>query len=266
MKRAYLLPVLAALSAGIYLLNKRAKTCGATPAEATRTLPGDELIPRPAFISTHATTIDAPPEAVWPWLIQMGYYRAGWYTENDYWWDRLSNRYLRFLVRREAERSGYGHRQQPSAFEIVPEWQQLRVGEEILDGPPGSAYFTVAELEPERALVLYSDTHLRFLFPAWVHRTLPVDIGGDFTWVFVLAPRADGRTRLLIRTRSTVKPWWYRAFAAVFLPAPGAALEMAMLENVKQRVESASAEAAPASCGAPPGRQSVPARFLDEFV
>jgi hypothetical protein len=55
---------------------------GATPAEAAASLPGDALLPRAQYKSTRAITINAPPEAVWPWLVQVGCQRAGFYS-ND---------------------------------------------------------------------------------------------------------------------------------------------------------------------------------------
>jgi hypothetical protein len=54
--------------------------CRATPEEVRRTLPGDEVIPHPISSQTHAITIDVPPDKVWPWLVQMGCGRAGWYS------------------------------------------------------------------------------------------------------------------------------------------------------------------------------------------
>ena len=56
------------------------RTWGHDPEEAARSLPGDELVPTPTAIDTRGITIDAPPEAVWPWLVQMGFDRGGWYT------------------------------------------------------------------------------------------------------------------------------------------------------------------------------------------
>ena len=53
---------------------------GATDAEVAGHMPGDELVPRASFAATRAITIDAPPELVWPWIVQMGYRRAGFYT------------------------------------------------------------------------------------------------------------------------------------------------------------------------------------------
>ncbi len=51
---------------------------GATDEEAHRSMPGDDLVPKPDIAFTRAITINAPPQAVWPWLVQMGYRRAGW--------------------------------------------------------------------------------------------------------------------------------------------------------------------------------------------
>jgi hypothetical protein len=53
------------------------QTYGSTPEERRKPLPGDDIVPNPQVVTNHATTIDAPPEAVWPWLVQMGWHR-GW--------------------------------------------------------------------------------------------------------------------------------------------------------------------------------------------
>jgi hypothetical protein len=79
---------------------------GATDAEVAAAMPGDELVPVPSFSATRAITIDAPPDAVWPWLVQVGFGRAGWYS-----YDLFDN----------AAR--------PSAERILPEYQQPRVGD-----------------------------------------------------------------------------------------------------------------------------------------
>ena len=84
---------------------------GATDEESARAMPGDELLPdaRPA---TRAITVAAPPEAIWPWLVQLGYGRAGWYS-----YDWIDNDFKR------------------SADRILPEHQHLDVGDEILMMP-----------------------------------------------------------------------------------------------------------------------------------
>ena len=61
-------------------------TCFANAVERHRPLRADRLVPDAIFRSTHAITIDAPPEQVWPWIAQMGAGRAGWYS-----WDLIDN-------------------------------------------------------------------------------------------------------------------------------------------------------------------------------
>jgi hypothetical protein len=70
----------------------------------------------------HAVTIDASAEEIWPWLVQMGHYRAGFYADPS-WWDKYSDKYLRSLSRKDAEESGYGFREVPSDERIIPEFQ-----------------------------------------------------------------------------------------------------------------------------------------------
>ena len=110
------------------------RTWGVDLAEAAKPLPGDDLVPTPSAIETRGITIDAPPEAVWPWLVQMGYGRAGWYS-----YDQLDTR-------------------GKSADTIVPAWQALEVGAVMPFSPDGG--FAVRVVEPGRALVLSVDTEL----------------------------------------------------------------------------------------------------------
>ena len=81
------------------------KHWGVDPAEAERALPGDDLVPEPTAFDTRGLTIAAPPSAVWPWLVQMGYGRAGWYS-----YDAVDT-------------------SRKSVVEIHPEWQSLAVGD-----------------------------------------------------------------------------------------------------------------------------------------
>jgi hypothetical protein len=88
------------------LSRRRHLRWGATDAEVAGAMPGDELVAEPSFNATRAITIDAPPEAVWPWLVQIGYGRAGFYS-----YDLFDN----------AAR--------PSAERILPEYQEPKVGD-----------------------------------------------------------------------------------------------------------------------------------------
>jgi hypothetical protein len=69
---------------------------GATDAEVAAPMPGDELVPSAPFWATRAVTIDAPPSEVWPWLVQVGFGRAGFYSYD--WADNLGRRSARVLL------------------------------------------------------------------------------------------------------------------------------------------------------------------------
>lgn len=103
---------------------------GATADEVRRPMPGDELVPHPMLCATRGITVDAPPSAVWPWLVQMGgYTRAGWYS-----YDRFDNAGV------------------PSAHRVIPELQDLQVGDVMLTSRHEG--FVVRGIDPGRALVL----------------------------------------------------------------------------------------------------------------
>ena len=167
------------------------RTWGVDPVDAARPLPGDDLVPTPTAIDTRGISIDAPPDAIWPWLVQMGFGRAGWYS-----YDQMDLR-------------------GKSADRIMPEWQKLEVGDVMPNSPDGG--FAVRLVEPGRALVLYSDTALvteqaaaaaslgRLDMPAGlaasgvILRQTPQEFAAS--WTFALEPLEGGRTRLVERFR-----------------------------------------------------------------
>jgi menaquinone-dependent protoporphyrinogen IX oxidase/uncharacterized protein YndB with AHSA1/START domain len=164
------------------------RTWGATYAEAARSLPGDELVPDADAQVTMAITIDAPPERVWPWLVQMGVDRAGLYTHT---W--LENGVMHLGVR--------------NAGAIRPEWQHLKVGDHIWFVP--ECYPTpqfgprVVTIEPNRHLVCAMGDE-------------PGQPIGS--WQFALEPQGEG-TRLLFRTRgSATRPRALKVFDLVVDP------------------------------------------------
>jgi hypothetical protein len=112
------------------------RVSGLTPAEVARALPGDELVPAARVVMDRGLDLSAPPEQVWPWLIQLGKGRAGWYLP----------RWLEYLVpaRRRAAR------------EVRVELQSLQVGDTIPDYGPGEPTFRVELLDRPRAVVYSS--------------------------------------------------------------------------------------------------------------
>jgi hypothetical protein len=177
----------------------------------------------------HAVTIEAPVAAAWPWLVQMGYGRAGWYT--DAWWYRQVDRYL-------------WHVETPRPDRIVPEWQRLAVGTIGHDGPPGTASFTVTMLDPPRPLALYSTTHATVWLPHALRENPRVGLHGELSWVFVLHELPPARTRLLLRTRVAVGLALYRGIATMLLPPADLFVARMMLLHIRQRVERAAARRA----------------------
>jgi len=110
------------------------QTWGIEPADTTRELPGDTIVPEPTISDTRSVTIDASADQVWPWLPQMGFGRAGWYS-----YDKLDN-------------SG------GSVRHIMPEYQAIKTGDVVPTFPGGG--FRVESLEPGKSMVLYLDSDI----------------------------------------------------------------------------------------------------------
>jgi hypothetical protein len=196
---------------------------GSTKSERRRRLPGDDIsndiVPAGMARHTRAVTIDAPPEAVWPWLVQVGDRRAGFYSYD--WLERATGT-VHYVEGKHA------------ALRIHPELQDVQVGDRIATGSIGTRLridAPVTVLAPNHALVMG-------------------------TWAFVLEPVPGGRTRLLVREPY---PGWLRlAVPARFglLRALGAAIDYAvgeplhfamerkMLLGLKQRAEQATGQGA----------------------
>jgi hypothetical protein len=190
------------------------RSAGTTAAERGGRLPGDDIVPAPQLVTDHAVTVDASAERVWPWLTQLGWHRAGWYTPR--WVDRL-----------------FFPANWPSADVLDPELvRDLEVGDVIPDGPPGTAEYVVVEVDAPHALVLRSTTHVP---PGWRER-----FGAEllWTWAFVLTDLPGGRTRVRLRVRGRMSPCWFSGlYRATIVPADFV-MGIGMLRGLKQRAES----------------------------
>ncbi len=171
---------------------------GATDEEARRAMPGDDLVPKPDIAFTRAITINAPARTVWPWLVQMGYRRAGWYS-----YDRFDNDGI------------HVHR-------IIPELQTLAVGDVMLTGPGGG--FRVEAIEPGRLLVLKIDR-------ASVGQDL------DMSCVITLDPIDEQHTRLLLRLRSRFNGLAEKVWGRVLFDAGDFVMMRKMLLGIQERAE-----------------------------
>lgn len=198
------------------------RTYGASADERHSTLPGDFIVDDPQVVATHATTIDAPPSEVWPWLAQMGHGRGGWYTA----------RWVDWMI---FPANG------PSTDRILPLLQNIEVGDWIPDGPAETECgFWVRSVEEPHFLVLESTSHLPL---SWRRK----DIARvDWTWTFVLLSRDGGRrTRFLFRWRLHTEPWWLVAVAQGLLPLANLVMARDMLNGVRTRVEARRAASPP---------------------
>ena len=153
---------------------------GAELTEVNQVLPGDELIDNPTMVTTRAITINARPEAIWPWLVQMGQDRGGLYSYD--WLESLFGLHFH------------------NADHIVAEWQHLTIGDQIRAAPEKAgpeAGFTVVALDAPRSIVTVVGDPTRVV-PAAAAGSL----ADGATWTFVLHPIDENRTRLIVRLRA----------------------------------------------------------------
>ncbi|MCI0442750.1 hypothetical protein L0152_05970, partial [bacterium] len=147
--------------------------------EPTRSLAGDTLIMNPIAMCTDGIYIEAPPDAIWPWIVQMGCLRAGWYS-----YDFLDNAAV------------------PSSNRIVPEWQNLIEGDSLNWTPQEDHGCFVNSIDRCRSLVLgscYDYDRKESVLPDI--NPLPSNYSRS-SWSFVLEPQTSEVTRLIVRVRS----------------------------------------------------------------
>jgi hypothetical protein len=178
----------------------------ATSAEVAAVLPGDELIFRPEVVGTRAITISGSPAQVWPWLVQLGAERGGWYSYT--WLERLVACPI------------------TNANSINTEWQIINVGDQVSLCPDGESPppYMVALVEPNRALVLGHRSDAS---------TTNLSLTGWYeTWAFVLQPANAAQTRLIVRSRRASDDSLMRSLEPGFF-----VMERGMLLGIKGRVE-----------------------------
>jgi glyoxylase-like metal-dependent hydrolase (beta-lactamase superfamily II) len=214
----------------------------ATGAERAMPLPGDDLVPTPVVQTTHAVTIGAPPDQVWPWLVQTGQGRAGFYSDSKAW-DRCVDWYYRRLSHQQPWQPTVGYHV-AADDRIVAAWQNPRVGDIIADGPPGTAYYVVRQAEPGKSLVLFTDTHLRYLLPARLRGNPRLGIVGQISDSYLLTEPQPGTTRLIRRMRLRCGPRAFQAYAVPVVLIWGEAITARnFLRGIKRRAEAAAQQA-----------------------
>lgn len=174
---------------------------GSTKADLNRLLPGDNLVSEPRIYSTRGITINASSERIWPWLVQVGQERGGFYS-----YQRLEN---------------IGGCKIQNAERIIPEFQQLNVGDKVRLGPEGYPYFVVQEILPQEAIVLRGDSP-----------------GASTSWVFYLQPIDKNFSRLIIRYKITYEPTFGNIIMWRVITDPiHFVMERGLLKGIKSRAE-----------------------------
>ncbi|HEX6229514.1 MAG TPA: hypothetical protein VFZ41_08670 [Solirubrobacterales bacterium] len=196
-------PALAAIAAVLlayrFLLRPWHLRWGASDGEAEAEMPGDGLIDDPTLVSTRAVTIDADPQEVWAWLVQLGQGRGGFYS-----YDWIEN-----LIGLDIH----------SADRILDQHRELERGDRVALAPDGSG-LDVERVEPGRLLVLREPS-------------------GGWTWAFLLAPTDGGtRLIARNRWTTTGAPLSFRLYMAFIDPA-AFVMERRMLLGIRTRVEAA---------------------------
>ena len=173
---------------------------GATDVEVAAAFPGDELVADPASFVNRAITIQASPEEIYPWLVQLDAEKGGWYS-----YDWLETNLLRCPM--------------TNADRIHPEWQNLQVGDKVrmCPGEAGPPPYAVAQIHPDQAIVLGHQEN-----GEWVD-----------LYQFVIVPQVDGSSRLVLRTRTMMAGGlWDLIHPGVFI------MERGMLQGIKARAEA----------------------------
>lgn len=181
---------------------------GVTDDELSASMPGDDVVRGAQFNATRAITISASPDDVWPWIVQMGYGRAGFYT-----YDLVDNAGV------------------PSADRIIEEYQDIHVDDMI------PMFHEVHDL----AIAYKIDSFKTNEWMLWVHRPHPSD-DPDSTWSWRLTALPGGRTRLITRMKQGYR-WntpWLAAFNLILMELGDFAMERRMLQGIKARTELAA--------------------------
>ena len=189
-----------AAAAYVYAVRPWHLRWGATDEEVNGRLPGDELVPHPNVVATHAITIDAPVEEVWPWLMQIGQDKGGFYSYT--WLENLVGCHMR------------------NAGRIMPEFQHLQVGDAVRLHPQVPP-LPVLICEPPRTLVLGNNMER------------------PGAWGFYLKELDGDRTRLVIRGSGEWAPGVLsRLLARVVFEPAHFIMERKMMLGIKRRAEA----------------------------
>jgi hypothetical protein len=202
-----MLSVVALVVVAFALLSRSTPTWGATEAEVARTLPGDELIERVPGDMTHAMTIDAPAEAVWPWIAQIGDDRGGFYSYT-------------FIENPAQEMMMGGEPVYHNANRILPQFQNPQPGEGLIMDS-----LQVYDVEPGKWLLAAQRSE-----------------AGKFEWVWLwhLEPAGTNQTRLLVRSAMRLALGPGNPIVSTVMGLGAFVMNWRMMEGIKLRAEGAT--------------------------
>jgi len=202
-------------------LRPRMLRWGATEHEVERAWPSDRLLPKDVgFESVHAVTVHAPADQVWPWIVQIGQGRAGFYSYD--WLENLWGADIHNIL------------------EIVPEFQDREEGDIVWLAAPdrfgGNARMIVGLLEPERMMALIE--------PSDVEAVARGEDAEHGYWAFHVEPVDANECRLVMRLKGARNPRFGEKLARLlFWEFAHFIMERKMMKTIKTLAED---EVAPA--------------------
>ena len=197
-------------------LRSKLRKWGSTEEELARELPGDEIIENVKGWYNHAITIKAAPADVWPWIVQLGQNKGGFYS-----YELLEN-----VVGSKIH----------NADRIVPEFQDTAVGDKVMMTPKAAPYIVVA-IEPGRAFVLRLRVNLEKGTILDIADPLPEKYQ-DGSWLFFIEETPEGNTRMITRSRndwnqSKTNTFFYGLFGIISM-----VMDRKLLKGIRKRAEA----------------------------
>ena len=199
-------------------LRSKVRDWGSTADERARDLPGDDLIEKIDGSYNHAITIKAAPAGVWPWVVQLGQNKGGFYS-----YELLEN---------------IAGCKISNADIIVPEYQNTVVGDKVMMHPKTAPYIVVA-IDPVRAFVLRLRINLENNETVDPSEPLPSKYQ-DGTWLFYLEEASEGYTRLITRSRNIWTQSKMNTFFYGFIGIISNVMDRKMLKGIRKRAEKAA--------------------------
>ncbi|MFC1998523.1 hypothetical protein ACFLVR_02635 [Chloroflexota bacterium] len=197
-------------------LRSKYRKWGSTEEELSRELPGDELIKEMKGWYNHAITIKAAPADVWPWIVQLGQNKGGFYS-----YELLEN---------------VAGSKIHNVDRIVAEFQDTAVGDAVMMTPKAAPYILTA-IEPGRAFVLRLRVNLATNDTVDVEEPLPEKYQ-DGSWLFLIEETSEGATRMITRSRndwnqSKTNTFFYGLFGIISI-----VMDRKLLKGIRKRAEA----------------------------